>query len=269
MLSVIFMRESYEPVLLQRRVNKLKKETGRQDLRSRLDPGTPTRNFFIHAIIRPSKMLILSPIVLATSVYTAVIFGYLYLLFTTLTLVFQDNYGFSQGTVGLTYLGIGIGSLIGLFLFATLSDRLIEKFSRGGEMKPEYRLLPLIPGSLFAPIGLFWYGWSAQTKMFWIMPIIGTGWVGFGMLATLISIQTYLIDSFTRQAASALAANMVLRSLAGAFLPLAGPKMYDALGLGWGNSLLAFIALAMAPITWIFYRYGEQIRRNPRFQANF
>lgn len=269
MLSVVFMFETYEPVLLQRRVNQLKKETERQDLVSKLDPGILTRNFFIHAIIRPSKMLILSPIVLITSVYSAVIFGYLYLLFTTFSLVFQGSYGFSPGNVGLSYLGIGIGSLIGLFLFAALSDWLIGKLSNGGEIKPEYRLFPLIPGSLFVPIGLFWYGWSAQAQIFWIMPIIGTAWIGFGVLATIISIQTYLIDSFTRQAASALAANMVLRSLAGAFLPLVGPKIYAVLGLGWGNSLLAFVALAMAPITWIFYRYGEQIRRNPRFQAKF
>ncbi len=245
------MCETYEPVLLERRVNQVKKKTGRQDLRSKLDPCVSTRDVFIRAIIRPSKMLILSPIVLVTSIYMALVLGYLYLLFTTLTQVFQATYGFSQGTVGLTYLGLGIGSLIGLLLFATFSDRLIAKLSKSGEMKPEYRLFPLILGSLFIPIGLFWYGWSAQKKMFWIMPIIGTGWIGFGMLATLIPIQIYLIDGFTRQAASALAANMVLRSLVGAFLPLAGPKMYAALGLGCGNSLLAFIALAMAPITWI------------------
>lgn len=41
-----------------------------------------------------------------------------------------------------------------------------------------------------------------------------------------------------------MAANTVFRSLAGALLPLAGPKMYAALGLGWGDSLLRFIALA-------------------------
>ena len=79
-------------------------------------------------------------------------------------------------------------------------------------------------------------------------------------------IQTYLVDAFTIYAASALAANTVLRSLVGAVLPLAGQKMYDNLGLGWGNSLLAFIALAMVPIPWIFYKYGEKIRTSPRFQ---
>ena len=82
-------------------------------------------------------------------------------------------------------------------------------------------------------------------------------------------ISTYLVDAFTLHAASALAANTVLRSLVGALLPLAGPKMYDSLGLGWGNSLLAFIALALCPIPVLFYKYGERIRTSPRFQVVF
>ena len=70
----------------------------------------------------------------------------------------------------------------------------------------------------------------------------------------------YLVDTFEIYAASALAANMVLRSLGGAFLPLGGEAMYDRLGLGWGNSLLAFIAMVMMPLPFLLYIYGEQIR---------
>jgi multidrug resistance protein len=259
--SVVFMRETYEPVLLERKAKRLRKETGNLDLRSKLDQGIPTREFFTRALIRPTKMLIFSPIVLALSTYMAVVYGYLYLLFTTLTLVFESKYHFSQGAVGLSFLGIGIGSLIGLVLFGAMSDRLVKKMSAKGEMKPEYRLPPLIPGSFIIPIGLFWYGWSADKGIHWIMPIIGTLFVGLGLLATFMPIQTYLVDAYHVHAASAIAANTVLRSLVGAFLPLAGPEMYAALGLGWGNSLLAFIALALAPVSWIFFRYGEQIRK--------
>ena len=81
-------------------------------------------------------------------------------------------------------------------------------------------------------------------------------------------ISTYLVDAFTTYAASALAANTVLRSLVGALLPLAGQKMYATLGDGWGNSLLAFIALAMCPLPVVLYKYGERIRKSPRFQLN-
>jgi MFS family permease len=270
-LAFFLMRETYGPVLLERKAARLRKESGNNDLRSKLNPGLTKKAYFARAIVRPSKMLLFSPIVAAFSIYMAIVYGYLYLLFTTISLVFERRYEFSQGSVGLTFLGIGVGSLLGLAIFGVLSDKLIQKMaaSRGGEMKPEYRLPPLIPGSCLVPIGLFWYGWSAQAKIHWIMPIIGTGWVGLGMIANFMCIQTYLVDCFTTYAASAIAANTVLRSIMGAFLPLAGPDMYAALGLGWGNSLLGFIAVAMVPLTWFFYKYGERVRKSKRFQVQF
>lgn len=43
-------------------------------------------------------------------------------------------------------------------------------------------------------------------------------------------------------------------------LPLAGLSMYNHVGLGWGNSILAFLSLALAPVPVIFRYYGAQIR---------
>ncbi|KAJ6072293.1 major facilitator superfamily domain-containing protein [Penicillium canescens] len=49
--------------------------------------------------------------------------------------------------------------------------------------------------------------------------------------------QLYLVDLFGSQAAaSALGANILLRSMFGAFLPLAGSHMYLTLNYGWGNT---------------------------------
>jgi hypothetical protein len=38
--------------------------------------------------------------------------------------------------------------------------------------------------------------------------------------------------------------------------------MYAKLGLGWGNSLLAFVALAFSPVPFVFFTYGERIRKS-------
>lgn len=81
-----------------------------------------------------------------------------------------------------------------------------------------------------------------------------------------LPLQTYLVDAFTLYAASVIAAVTVLRSTLGALLPMAGPSLYATLGLGWGNSLLGFIALALIPVPWFFIKYGERIRKHPRFQ---
>lgn len=77
---------------------------------------------------------------------------------------------------------------------------------------------------------------------------------------TFMPANTYLVDVFTVHAASAMAANTILRSLMAALIPLSSQKMYQVLGYGWGNSLLGFVALALIPIPFVFIRYGEKIR---------
>lgn len=75
-----------------------------------------------------------------------------------------------------------------------------------------------------------------------------------------LPIQLYLVDTFT-YAASALAAAAVFRSILAFAFPLFGEQMYNALGYGGGNSLLAGLAIVIGipfPI-WLWY-FGEKIR---------
>ena len=147
------MGETYAPVLLERKAKKLRKQTGNENLRSKLKSPLTSRALFKLSIIRPFRMLVFSPVVLILSAYVAIVYGYLYLLFTTITEVYESNYHFSQGSVGLTFLGIGIGSLIGVVVFGFASDRIVKAKSKNGEMKPEYRLPPMIPGCFCVPVG--------------------------------------------------------------------------------------------------------------------
>ena len=123
-------------------------------------------------------------------------------------------------------------------------------------------------GSVILPVGLFWYGWSAQAQVHWIMPNIGMAIFSVGSIVCVQCMQTYIIDSYTRFAASAMAAAVVLRSLAGFGFPLFAPAMYNALEYGWGNSVLAFAAIAIGlPAPYIFWHYGEKLRSVSRFAA--
>ncbi|RAL61278.1 hypothetical protein DID88_010357 [Monilinia fructigena] len=104
------------------------------------------------------------------------------------------------------------------------------KMRNGGIAEPEYRLPALMLTSPLIAIALFVYGWTAELKIHWIVPIIGTSFFGIGLIPAFLSINMYLVDGFPTYAASAIAATKVFQSIGGAFLPLAGPPLYAALG---------------------------------------
>ncbi|KAL1637025.1 hypothetical protein SLS58_009464 [Diplodia intermedia] len=274
-LSLAILRETYAPTLLARRAARLRAETGNPGYRSVHDEAaasnrTAPSQVFARAILRPVKMLLRSPIVGILALTVSIVYGYLYLLFTTFTAVFSGTYNFSPGAAGLAYLGLGTGFMAGLLFTGLLSDKLALHLAGGSAsaLKPEHRLPPLVLGAFSVPVGLLWYGWAAAARAHWIVPITGTFFVGFGVLCVYMPVQAYLIDAFPVHAASASATNTVVRSLFGAFLPFAGPPLYGALGLGWGNSLLAFVALATAPAPFLLLKYGERIRLSPRFKLD-
>ncbi|UKZ61259.1 uncharacterized protein TrAtP1_002527 [Trichoderma atroviride] len=268
LVVVLFMRESYPSVLLQRKKIRLRRETGNPRLRSALDTGRTARELFRCTIFRPFKMLMM-PIVFLLSLYTATVYSYLYLCFTTFPQVFSLQYGFGSGPSGLATLGLGVGSILGVLFCGGVSDKLSAYLAKrnGGEVKPEYRLPSIIIGGVFVPIGLFWYAWTAEKRLHWILPIIGTGFLGAGMIITYMAATLYLVDAYTVYAASVTASNTVFRCLCATFLPLAGPALYERLGVGWGTSLLGFVAVAFIPLPCFFYMYGERIRESKHSQS--
>ncbi|KAF2267674.1 MFS general substrate transporter [Lojkania enalia] len=263
--------ESYTYTILENKTKRLQKEIGNLDLLSALDNGKQPKEFFRVSIVRPVQMLLFSPIVLLLSLYMATMYGYQYLIFTTFPRVFQGQYDFTKSSVGLVYLGIGVGFLVALVFSGMISDQLVKYLTKrnGGIAKPKYRLPLLFAGALLAPIGLLLYGWTVENKVHWIVPIIGSAFLGAASFTVIMPALAYLIDAYTIYAASATAAAIVSCSLLGAPLPLAGNSMYDALGVGWGTSLLGFIAVVFAPVPLVFWKYGERVRNSRFSQVKF
>ncbi|TGO21872.1 hypothetical protein BPAE_0196g00130 [Botrytis paeoniae] len=267
-------REIYKVKLVQRKVKRLRKSTGNENLRSKY--GSSEKHADLKdSLLRPIKMLFFSPIVFIISFFTALVYGISYVILTTLTPILEDNYGLGQGPVGLAFLGRGMtfhsfigsaGNSIAMLLCAMVSDRYIKyRKSQEGHLKPEHRLPLVLLGAIVLPIGLFLYGWSAGKHVHWIVPIIGTAIVGFSLILSILPTENHPVDVHELHAASAVAVCCILRALFAAILPLVGPPLYNRSGLGWGNSLLAFICIAFLPALVALMIYGEKMRKNSRF----
>lgn len=119
--------------------------------------------------------------------YSAILLGILYLFFGAFPLIFSTNHGFNLWQVGLSFLGIGCGLIIGVStdpVWHRVRARLISKMdgesSKPGHEEPEFRLPPAILGAFIAPIGLFLFAWTSYPSIHWIVPIIGSLLFGTG-----------------------------------------------------------------------------------------
>ena len=271
-LGFLFLRETYAPTILAKKAQKLREASGDQAWHTKWE--TPRRTFsntLKLALLRPFILLGTQPIIQIIALYLAYLYGVVYLVLTTLPTLWTERYHESIGIAGLNYISLGVGYLVGTQSTARLNDTIyknLKKRSRKDVGRPEFRLPLLVPGAILVPLGLIWYGWSAEAHVHWIMPNIGIAIFGVGMKMATQCMQTYAVDTYTLYAASAGAAGTFLRSLAGFSFPLFAPYMYARLGYGWGNSLLALIAtLVGLPAPFLLWKYGPWLRARSQYAA--
>lgn len=262
--------ETYAPVLLRQRARTLSKLTGKLYMsKLDLDQGRPALQEVLKtSMSRPFILLFREPIVLLLSIYLAIIYGTLYMLFGAFPIVYEIHRGWNQGVSGLAFLGVMVG-MLGAIAYSipenTRYGKLLEK--NGGYSPPESRLPPCMLASIALPIGLFWFAWTNSPSIHWMVSIAAGVPFGFGMVLVFLSVFNYLIDAYTIFAASVLAANSLLRSMFGFAFPLFTTYMYENLGIHWASCVPAFLALACVPFPFVLYKKGLAIRKYCKYSA--
>ncbi|PWY81565.1 MFS general substrate transporter [Aspergillus sclerotioniger CBS 115572] len=267
-VQFLIVPETYAPVLLRKRADRLTKLTGKTYI-SKLDVErgrVSISSAFGAALLRPWILLFAEPIVLLLSIYMAIVYGTLYMLFDAFPIVYQELRGWSEGVGSLPFLGVMVGmmSAVGYNMWDNKRYKRVHEKHRGFA-PPEARLPPSMIGSITIPIGLFWFAWTNGLNVHWIVSIIASAPFGFGMVLVFLNIMSYLIDAYTIYAASVLAANSIIRSCFGAGFPLFTTYMYQNLGIHWASCIPAFLSIACLPFPFIFYKYGAAIRRKCKY----
>lgn len=271
--GLVFFEETYAPRLLALKAERLRKETGNPHLHTiyQIADGESAAEKLARSVLRPVSLIVGHPMVFGLGLYMAFTYGFMYLCIVTFPDVFKGTYGFSVNIAGLMYLPFGIGFFLGTLFWLIMIERIYrgKTAANGGVAKPEYRLPCLCFSGVGIPVGLVWYGWLAQKHLHWIMPCIGLGIFAFSLVAVFQTVQNYLIDMNNRFAALSVAAAAVFRSFFGFAFPLFADAMYARLHYGWGNTMCAFIAIALGvPFPVFCLMYGERLRlwANRRFE---
>ncbi|KAJ5281371.1 hypothetical protein N7478_006743 [Penicillium angulare] len=175
--GVFFLRETYGPRILKVRAKKLRTATGDSSYRTVEEREGKTLIQLMHiSLLRPFRLLFTQLLIQALALYMAYIYGVYYLLMSTFPDLWTDVYNESTGIGGLNYISLGLGNMLGTYQCAFLNDRIYQRFKArnlNNTGKPEFRLPLLTITTTCIPVGLFIYGWTAQTHQHWIAPNIG------------------------------------------------------------------------------------------------
>lgn len=201
--------------------------------------------------------------------------GTINMILSSLGFVFQRQYQFSPVVAGLAYLGLGLGGLASLaaanYLNRCWKSRLQQRDYEAGisSLPPLLLSFPLAAGSLV------WYGWCCERKIHWIVPILSLWFFGYSYMSIVVRIiphsmfrvltytklasRVFLVDTVAEYPASALAAHTVASSIGGALLPLATFPIYNDIGYGWGNTLIAGISMSLVSIPIVLLHQAGRI----------
>ena len=260
--------ETHPPTVLMnkaRRIRRLNPEKYSHIQAPAEAAGRSLRAVYKVALLRPWQILF-DPISFLVAIYLSMVYMLLYMLFTIYPIVFQMKRGWNAGVGELPLIGTVIGACIGGAIVFWGSSRDAKKLKQGIKMTPEDRLGNAMFAGVLFPACMFWFAWTANlNSIHWFVPTLAGTFLSTSILLIFVGYLNYLTDSYLMFTASAMAANTICRSACGAAAPLFTEQMFTALGVGGGGSLIGGVAALLAPIPFVFYKYGEKIRVKSRF----
>ncbi|KAK6815608.1 hypothetical protein PG987_016612 [Apiospora arundinis] len=264
-LGLVFLKETSHTVILGKKADRLRRETGNTKLHSQYHhPDMSFVALFRKRLVLPFLMLFTHPIVQLPFLYRAYLFGVIALIISTFEQVWEDNYGMDKSTASFNYFALMAGFIIGLQLSHHFIDGTSAYFRKktGRDHVPEWRIPPSIATAILVPVGLLMYGWTTQNRLHWSLPDLAIILLGIGCILGFFSMQPYVTDSCGPEyASSAHSVGQLLKGLFEFSFPLFGPSLYSGLGLGVGNTILALLTLAIGiPVPMVFWFFGDSIR---------
>ncbi|VZH88605.1 unnamed protein product [Fusarium fujikuroi] len=243
LVLIIFLPETYGPILLSRRARKLRKQDpSSRAIAPRDLETTDLRQLLTVVLTRPLRMIISEPIVTTSCAYLSLVYSIFYMSFQAFPIIFQDVYGLSPGVTGLAYLPIFGGAALTLPIFWTWDNTLARATERNAPWP-----VSVAPSSSFAA------------------PMLAGVLFGMGFMLIFMAILNYLTDAYEIFAASANAAASTTRSLFAVVLPLATKPMFRQLHINGACSLLGGLSTLMCFIPFVFIWKGPSIRSRSKF----
>lgn len=181
-LAFFCLPEVYSPVLLQRKAQRLRRETGETRWHHpHEDIKLDVNSIVTKQLSRPLIFLTTEPMVTLICLYASFVYGLLYMTLEVFPIVFAEMRHWGPIVSTLPFVSLTIGILFALIINIGNQPFYFRAVERNkGRPVPEARLPPVFIGSILFTTGLFWFGWTADPKFHWLIPCFAIGFIGAG-----------------------------------------------------------------------------------------
>ncbi|KAJ5874890.1 uncharacterized protein N7529_003320 [Penicillium soppii] len=210
----------------------------------RIDPTPFKMNEFWH----PLTLFTNIPVLLAAIAYSMVFLFCSVLNSVEVPQLLQSKFELNAQQLGLSFLGLIIGSLLGEQLGGYMSDLWMNTRARkiGEKPAPEYRLWLSYIGFLLSIAGMAVFlvcTEQAATGKWDVRPIVGTGVAAFGNQVVTTVLTTYAVDTYPQDAGSVGVFINFVRSTWGFIGPFWFTSMFESVGIAASAGVAAALIM--------------------------
>ncbi|KAJ5547410.1 hypothetical protein N7494_004995 [Penicillium frequentans] len=226
----------------------------------RIDPTPLKLSEFFH----PLSLFTNIPVLLAAVAYSMVFLFSSVMGSVEVPQLLQSKFELNAQQLGLQFLGLIIGSLLGEQLGGVMSDMWMNARARriGRKPAPEFRLWLSYIGFLLTIAGMvvFLVCTEQATEGQWtVTPIVGTGIAAFGNQVVTTVLTTYAVDTYPQDAGSVGVFINFVRSTWGFIGPFWFTDLFDSVGIAKSSGVVAALIMGASFIPTAFLQWkGEK-----------
>ncbi|KAK4548577.1 hypothetical protein LTR36_009487 [Oleoguttula mirabilis] len=266
-IASLGMHESRPSKILSEIVDEVARKASFERLSTHSDQRLPTLAEFVQvSLTQPLRLFTKEPVLLASSVMGAFVYGNLYLFTSALTVVYDEGFGLTARQASLVFLALGIG-IIPTFLPRIYDYKLAnDRRRKGVPMEPEDKLFGFYVAAPVLAIGLWWFAVTVPplTNLTPWASIVSLLLIGYATVEFDNVLSGYLTDTYMSSAASANAPMSFLRAVLSGVFPLFGEQMFHHLDSNHALYILASLATGFCLVAvWMWFNAKKLRRASP------
>lgn len=224
------------------------------------------RQLSVADYVEPLKMAVLPCAVLPAIAYSTVFLFGSVLITIEIPQLFESKFELNTEQVGLQFIGVILGSLLGEQVGGALSDVWMRmgKKKQGIQPQAEFRLWLSYLGYVLTIVGVAVFLATTETApdgKWTVVPVVGTAIAAAGNQVVTTVLVTYAVDSAAQNAASVGVFVSLVRQVIGFIGPFWFTSMFDSVGLSKSSAIVAVLIVVLSIVPTVLLQWRGQLWR--------